>query len=83
MIVPDVYNLDCTQMIPGLSVTLGNYTFTSNFYVIDLVDLNMVMGVQWWYSLGKHSMDYQALEMEFRAPNGSKVVLWGMSNDNP
>ena len=83
VIVADGYNLDYTRVILGLSVTLGNYTFTSDFYVIDLADIDMVLGVQWLCSLGKHTMDYQTLEMEFKAPNGSKVVMRGVTKGGP
>lgn len=62
-------------MVLGLSVTLGNYTFTSDFYVIYLIYLNMILGGKWLYSFGKHTMDYQVLEMEVRAPNGNKDIL--------
>lgn len=47
VIVENGYNLDYTWVIPCLSVTLINYTFTSDFYVIDLADINLVLGVQW------------------------------------
>jgi hypothetical protein len=39
-------------------VTLGNYTLTNEFYVVDLVDTNVVLGVQWLYSLGDINMNY-------------------------
>jgi hypothetical protein len=36
-----------------LDLSLGNYTLIDDFYVIDLADTNVVLGVQWIYSLGK------------------------------
>jgi hypothetical protein len=73
----------CTQKIPLLCVVLGNYTITDDFYVVELQDTNVILGVQWLVSIGKHSMDYQAMELEFKAVDGRKVVLRGMSNDAP
>lgn len=35
------------------------------------------------YLLGKFAMDYQVMEMEFKASNGRKVVLRGMENGSP
>jgi hypothetical protein len=37
--------MTCTQRIIGLDVTLGNYTLTDDFYVVDLADTNVVLGV--------------------------------------
>jgi hypothetical protein len=37
-----------------LDVTLGNYTLTDDFYVVDLADTHVVLGVQWLYSLGRY-----------------------------
>ena len=45
---------DCTKWIPKLQVTLGNHTITDNFYVV-----NVVLGVQWLYYLGEHTVNYQ------------------------
>ena len=39
------------------------------------------LGVQWLYSIGKYSTNYQTLEMEFLAPDGKRVVLRGMPNE--
>jgi hypothetical protein len=80
VVVVDGYNMTCTQRIPRLDVILGNYTLTDDFYVVELADTKVVLGVQWLYSLGKHSINYQAMELEFRATNGKKVVLRDMSN---
>jgi hypothetical protein len=70
VVVADGYNMNCTQRIRGLDVTLGNYTMTNEFYVVDLVDTNMVLGVQWLYSLGDFKMNYQDMRMEFMDTKG-------------
>jgi hypothetical protein len=75
--------MPCTQKIPQLCIALGNYTVTDDFYVVELQDTNIILGVQWLVSLGKHFVDYQAMELEFKAVDGRKVVLRGMSNDAP
>jgi predicted aspartyl protease len=75
--------MPCTQKIPQLCVALGNYTVTDDFYVVELQDTNIILGVQWLVSIGKHSVDYQAMELEFKEADGRKVVLRGMSNDAP
>jgi hypothetical protein len=81
--VADGYMMTCLDMIPNLEVELGNYTLTDTFYVVDLSDTNVVLGVQWLYSLGEIGFNYQTLTMSFRDANGSRVVLRGMSTGAP
>ena len=64
-----------------MQVQLGNYTLVDDFYVIDVPDTSIVLGVQWLYSIGKYSTNYQTLEMEFLAPDGKRLVLSGMPNE--
>jgi hypothetical protein len=70
VVVLDGYNTMCTQRISGLEVTLGNYTLTNDFYVIDLSDTHVVLGVQWLYSLGDIRMNYWDMRMEFEDKGG-------------
>jgi len=68
--VADGYNMMCTWMIRGLDLTLGNYTLTDDFYMVELDDTNVVLGVQWLYSLGDFKMNYQEMRMEFKDTRG-------------
>jgi predicted aspartyl protease len=56
--VADGYTMTCLDMIPDLEVKLGNYTLTNTFYVVDLSDTDVVLGVQWLYSLGEVGFNY-------------------------
>ena len=58
-------------MDPKLQVTIGNYTITDNFYVVNLAGTNVVLGVQWFYSLGEHTMNYQVPKMRFKIRKGN------------
>ena len=53
------------------------------FYVVDVPDMKVVLGVQWMYSLGKCSTNYHTMEMEFTGAEGQKVVLRGMNTYPP
>jgi len=75
--------IPCTQKISQLCLTLGNYTVTDDFYEVELQDTNVILGVQWLVSIGRHTVNYKAMELEFKAADGRKVVLRGMSNDAP
>jgi hypothetical protein len=81
--VVDGYTMTFLDMIPNLEVKLGNYTMIDTFYVVDLSDTNVVLGVQWPYSFGEIGFNYQTLTMSFRDTNGSRVVLRGMSTRAP
>jgi hypothetical protein len=81
--VADGYTMTCLDMIPDLEIKLGNYTLTDTFYVVDLSDTDVVLGVQWLYSLGEIGFNYQTLTMSFRDASGSRVVLRGMSTGAP
>jgi hypothetical protein len=83
VVVANGYNMTCTQRIRGLEVTLGNYTLTNDFYVVDLADTNVVLGVQWLYSLSDFKMNYQEMRMEFIDARGHRVILRGISSGAP
>ena len=38
-------NMECNHWIPKLNVTLGNYVMTDSFYVVNVADTNVVLGV--------------------------------------
>jgi hypothetical protein len=68
----------CLDRVPDLEVKLGNYSMRDTFYVVDLDDTDVVLGVQWLITLGNIYTNYQILEMGFRDNEGKKVVLRGM-----
>jgi len=57
VIIPGGYKMDRTRWIPKLKITMGNYTLTDDFFVVDVPDTNVVLGVQWLYSVGKYTID--------------------------
>jgi hypothetical protein len=75
--------VECLDKVPNLEMKLGNYTVRDTFYVVCLLDIDVVLGVQWMITLGKISTNYQTLEMGFRDQDGKKVVLRGMSTEAP
>ena len=55
----------CACYVPDLSVTMGTYTLTNHFFVVDILVTNMILGVQWLITLGKVTIDWKALEMKW------------------
>ena len=74
---------ECNYWIPKLNVTLGNYHMTDSFYVVNLADTSILLGVQWLYLIEKYTTDYRAMEMEFQGSDGKQVVLRGMNTYPP
>jgi hypothetical protein len=40
------HTVECLDRIPKLDMKLGNYTVRDTFYVVDLLDIDVVLGVQ-------------------------------------
>jgi hypothetical protein len=70
--------MSCTKWTPKLTITMGNYSMTDDFFVVDIPDTNVVLGIQWLYSIGRYTTDQRTMVMEFTSPNGKKVVLRAM-----
>ena len=83
VIIPSGYQMECTIWIPNLKITMGNYTLTDDFFAVDVSDTNVVLGVQWLYSIGKYTTDQRTMEMEFTGPDDEKVVLRAMHQYPP
>jgi hypothetical protein len=62
VVVVDGHTIDYLDRVPGLQLRLGNYTVKDTFYVVDLSNIDVVLGVQWLITLGKISTNYQTLE---------------------
>jgi hypothetical protein len=77
-VVADGHIVECLDGVPNLDMKLGNHRVRGTFYVVDLLDTNVVLGVQWMITLGKVTTNYQTLEMGFRDQDTKKVVLRGM-----
>jgi hypothetical protein len=73
----------CDRYIPGTKLTLGKHHLAQDFYVMDLPDTNIILGVQWLSTLGPITTDYKTMEMSFTEENGKKVVLRGMTGNTP
>jgi hypothetical protein len=75
--------MPCDRYIPGMKPTLGRHDLAQDFYVMDLPDTNIILGVQWLSTLGIVTTNYKTMEMSFTGENGEKVVLRGMTGNTP
>ena len=43
--------LPCTHLVPQISITIENYTVTEDFFIVDLNDMEVILGIQWMETL--------------------------------
>jgi hypothetical protein len=77
------HSLVYMRRVSHLELSMGNYKVTADFYVMDLEDTKMILGVQWLSTLGTICQNYETKKVEFRDAGGRRVVLRGMSNNAP
>ena len=70
VIIPSNNYMDYTKWISKLQVTITNHTITDNFYVVNVVDTNVVLGVQWLYYIGENTVNYHVQEIRFKTLEG-------------
>eukprot|EP00253_Pinus_taeda_P006266 PITA_06266 len=74
------HNFIDAQMVERreLSVMMGIYTLTFQFFVVNISDTNIVLGIQWLITLGKVITDWKGLEMEWDDEKiGRHEKIWG------
>jgi hypothetical protein len=71
--------MPCDRYIPGLNLTLGRHDLAQDFNVMDLLDTNVILRVQWISTLGPITTNYKTMEMPFNGENVKRVTLKGMS----
>ena len=57
--------MKCMHYVQSHSVTMGSYTIVDHFFVVDIPDTNVILGVQWLITLGEVTIDWEALKMEW------------------
>jgi hypothetical protein len=73
--------MPCNMYIPGMKLTLGRHDLVQDVYVMDLLDTNIILGVQWLNTYGPITTNYKTMEMSFIEESGRKVVLRGMTGN--
>ena len=53
VLVPRAQTMQCAQYVLELAVKMGTYTVTDHFFVVNIPDTNVVLGVQWLITLGR------------------------------
>jgi hypothetical protein len=71
------HTMPCERYIPQMNLTLGRYNLTHDFYVMDLLDTNVILGVQWLSTLGPITTNYKTMEMSFNSERRKEGDLEG------
>ena len=67
--------MQCMHYVPSLSVTMGIYALNDHFFVVDIPNTNLILGVQWLITLGKVTTAWETLQMEWVDINSGKTQL--------
>ncbi|XP_059066288.1 uncharacterized protein LOC131857619 [Cryptomeria japonica] len=67
----------CNKKIPQLNITLGKHPTKEDFYVVELGDSDVILGIPWIHSLGRFYLDHPKLELGF-TQNGQEVLIQGL-----
>ena len=43
------------HLVPQLSITMANHTMTEDFFIMDLVDMEVILGIQWMETLDEYT----------------------------
>jgi len=70
--------LPFTHVIPQLQISMGNYTLIGDFFFIDLVDTDIIVGIQWLETLDHYTQSFKRMDFSFETDD-KKVLLRGMS----
>ena len=61
VLVRGARTMHCVKYVSALTITFGTYIFTYHFFLVDIPNTNVILGVQWLITLGKVTMDWETL----------------------
>jgi hypothetical protein len=62
--------MPCDRYIPGMRLTLGRRDLVQDVYVMELLDTNIIFGVQWLITLEPITTNYKTMEIYFTEEGG-------------
>ena len=51
--------LPCTHFVPQLSITMANHTVTEDFFIVDLDDMEVILGIQSMETLDEYTQSFK------------------------
>ena len=72
--VADGFTLRCDKMISKLPMHLNNYEFKTDFYVVNMGDTDMVLGMTWLHDIRIFTLNLCEMEMRFEMDGKTHVL---------
>ena len=70
----DGYTLQCDRKITDLPMRLNNYEFKTEFYVANMGDIDVVLGMAWLHDLGEFTLNLRDMEMKFKVDGRPHII---------
>lgn len=61
-------------MIPDLPMKLNNYEFKVDFYVVNMGDMDVVLGMKWLHAFGEFTLNLREMKMKFKFDRTTHVL---------
>ena len=74
MRVADGYILKCDRKITGLPLKINNFDFKANFYVVNMGDTDLVLGMTWLHDIGEFTLNLRDMEMKFQSEGKTHIL---------
>ena len=76
--VADGYTLRCERMIRDLPLRLNNYEFKADYYVVNMGDIDLVLGMKWLHSLEEVTLRLKDMEIRFEVDGKTHILkaIW-------
>ena len=72
--VADGYTLRCDRMVQDLPLHLNNYEFKVDYHVVNMGDMDIVLGMQWLHSLKEVTLRLEDMEIQFEVDGRTHVL---------
>ena len=79
--VANGYTLCCDKMVRDLPLHLNNYEFKVDYHVVNMGDMDIVLGMQWLHSLKKVTLRLKDMEILFKVDGRTHVLKAICSGD--
>lgn len=73
--------LSSERKISDLPMRLNNYEFKADFYVVNMGEIDVVLGMAWLHAIGEFTLNLRNMEMKVKV-NGKPHVLKAIRDNN-
>ena len=74
MRVADGYILKCDRKIIGLPLKIKFFDVKVDFYVVNIGDIDLVLGMTWLHDIGEFSLNLRDMDMKFQSEGKTHIL---------